>query len=138
MPSKNQTKSRQPFDETHRVAKSFKIRRYLLAGHLEVEKFAKFTLAKLGAIGGHRLCLIYASLTEQVMNKTKCVILILSMGVLVACGEGKYEKMSYSELKDKKRHCDSVPKKSAVFATGCENVDKEIERRKQASREKRK
>ncbi|WP_444994781.1 hypothetical protein [Aliikangiella sp. IMCC44359] len=38
--------------------------------------------------------------------------------------------MSNSELAEKKRHCDSVPKKSTVFATGCENIRKEIQRRR--------
>jgi len=39
----------------------------------------------------------------------------------------------------KQRHCDSIPKKSTVFATGCENIRKEVERRreeKQAARSK--
>ena len=47
-----------------------------------------------------------------------------------ACVESKYEKMSNAELAKKNRHCDSIPKKSAVFANGCENIKKEIKRRK--------
>jgi len=52
------------------------------------------------------------------------------MFFVVACSESKYSKMTSAELTKKKRHCDSVPKKSTVFATGCENIRKEIERRK--------
>lgn len=52
----------------------------------------------------------------------------------MACSDSKYSKMSESELREKQRHCDSVPKKSTVFATGCENIRKEIERRKQERR----
>ena len=56
--------------------------------------------------------------------------------LIAACSESKYEKMSYSELKEKQRHCDSVPKKSTVFATGCENIRKEIERRQEERKSK--
>ena len=54
--------------------------------------------------------------------------------VVVGCSEGKYGGLSDAELRDKKRHCDSIPKKSPVFATGCENIKKEIERRRKAKR----
>jgi|GEM_PF-2485722 len=64
------------------------------------------------------------------MNKLKYTFCTCIGLLLIACVEGKYEKMSDSELREKKRHCDSIPKKSAVFATGCENVRKELERRK--------
>lgn len=56
------------------------------------------------------------------------------VSLLMACGGNKYEKMSDSELREKKRHCDSIPKKSPVFATGCENIKKEIKRRKKERR----
>jgi len=63
------------------------------------------------------------------------LILIVCLTLLAtACGGSKYEKMSDSELREKKRHCDSIPKKSAVFANGCENIKKEIQRRKKAKR----
>ena len=65
------------------------------------------------------------------MKLLKFALLTLAILVTTACSESKYEKMSYSELKEKKRHCDSIPKKSTVFATGCENIRKEIERRKE-------
>ena len=59
------------------------------------------------------------------------ITLIILIGLLAtACGGGKYSGMSDTELAEKKRHCDSIPKKSAVFANGCEKVRKEIERRK--------
>jgi len=59
------------------------------------------------------------------------VTLTTLVGLLaVACGEGKYGRMSHSELSEKQRHCESIPKKSAVFANGCEKIRKEIKRRK--------
>ncbi|TQV81400.1 hypothetical protein [Aliikangiella coralliicola] len=68
------------------------------------------------------------------MNQLK-IILLVSVGMLAtACTESKYSKMSDAELNQKKRHCDSIPKKSPVFATGCENIAKEIERRRKEKR----
>ncbi len=67
---------------------------------------------------------------ELTMKTTKYLLTTLTVLLISACGESKYEKMSYTELKEKQRHCDSIPKKSTVFATGCENIRKEIERRK--------
>jgi len=46
--------------------------------------------------------------------------------------------MSDSELREKQRHCDSIPKKSTVFATGCENIRKEVERRREERKSGRK
>ena len=66
------------------------------------------------------------------MKLTKIILISLICVVVVACGQDKYGKMSNKELKEKQRHCDSIPKKSAVFANGCEKIDKEIiKRRKQ-------
>jgi hypothetical protein len=64
------------------------------------------------------------------MKIQKASLVTLLILLVTACGEGKYEKMSYKELKEKKRHCDSIPKKSAVFANGCEKISKEVLRRK--------
>ena len=64
------------------------------------------------------------------MKLLKLVFVIMSVLLMVACTESKYTKMSDTELREKKRHCDSIPQKSTVFATGCENVKKEIKRRK--------
>ncbi len=64
------------------------------------------------------------------MKLLKITIYVLFGFSAAACSEGKYSKMSNSELAEKKRHCDSVPKKSTVFATGCENIRKEIQRRR--------
>ncbi len=72
------------------------------------------------------------------MKSTKYLLITLSVLLVSACSESKYEKMSYTELKEKQRHCDSIPKKSTVFATGCENIRKEIERRKEERRSKKK
>jgi hypothetical protein len=71
---------------------------------------------------------------KPTMNFFKLILFTLSIFLISACSESKYEKMSYTELKEKQRHCDSVPKKSTVFATGCENIRKEIERRKEEKR----
>ena len=57
------------------------------------------------------------------------LLLVFLVVFLSSCSEGKYEGMSKTELMEKKRHCDSIKKKSPVFATGCENVSKELERR---------
>lgn len=73
---------------------------------------------------------------ELTMKTTKYLLITLTVLLISACGESKYEKMSYTELKEKQRHCDSIPKKSTVFATGCENIRKEIERRKKERKKK--
>jgi hypothetical protein len=80
--------------------------------------------------------LYVSSAMEFTMKITKYLLLTVSILLVTACGESKYEKMSYSELKEKQRHCDSIPKKSTVFATGCENIRKEIERRKKERKKK--
>jgi len=64
------------------------------------------------------------------MKLIKITLVIIITLLIVACGQGKYGGMSDSELAKKKRHCDSIPKKSAVFANGCEKITKEIKRRK--------
>jgi len=63
------------------------------------------------------------------MKLIKISLMALMVFSIAACGKGKYEKMSNSELAKKERHCDSIPKKSAVFANGCEKVAEEIKRR---------
>lgn len=68
------------------------------------------------------------------MKFIKFALFTMSVLLTVACTDSKYSKMSESELRDKQRHCDSVAKKSTVFATGCENIRKEIERRKEERR----
>jgi hypothetical protein len=73
---------------------------------------------------------------ELTMKITKYLLLTASILLATGCSESKYEKMSYTELKEKQRHCDSIPKKSTVFATGCENIRKEIERRKEERKKK--
>ncbi len=64
------------------------------------------------------------------MKPNNIILIILINLLTVACTEGKYGGMSNSELAEKQRHCDSIPKKSAVFANGCEKIRKEIKRRK--------
>jgi len=64
------------------------------------------------------------------MKLIKISLMILVIFSIVACGKGKYGSMSDSELNKKQRHCDSIPKKSAVFANGCEKVAEEIKRRR--------
>jgi len=54
----------------------------------------------------------------------------LMIFTIVACGEDKYGSMTNSELAQKQKHCDSIPKKSAVFANGCEKVAEEIKKRR--------
>jgi len=66
----------------------------------------------------------------------KISLFVLAALLLTACGEGKYEGMSNSELKEKKKHCDSIPKKSAVFANGCDKITKEVKRRRAERRKK--
>ena len=65
------------------------------------------------------------------MKLAKIILIILISLLASACGGGKYSGMSDTELAEKQRHCNSIPKKSAVFANGCEKVRKEIERRKE-------
>lgn len=60
------------------------------------------------------------------MKLTRLSLVAVIGALLVACAEGKYSGLSTAELAEKKRHCDSIPKKSAVFANGCEQVSKEI------------
>jgi hypothetical protein len=64
------------------------------------------------------------------MKLMKITVITLVALLVVACGDGKYGGMTDEELRDKKRHCNSIPKKSAVFANGCEQIMKEIKRRK--------
>lgn len=64
------------------------------------------------------------------MKLTKITITAMLAFLLLSCGGGKYESMSNSELKEKKKHCDSIPKKSAVFANGCDKITKEVKRRR--------
>ena len=66
--------------------------------------------------------------------KLKIVILI---GLLATgCTDDKFSGVSKQEMAEKKLHCDSVKKKSPTFAAGCENVRKEIERRKNERKKK--
>ena len=64
------------------------------------------------------------------MKYTKLMITIVAGLLVMGCSEGKYSGLSASELVEKKRKCDSVPKKSAVFANGCEQVSKEVAKRR--------
>jgi len=64
------------------------------------------------------------------MKFTKIMLVAMTALLVLGCGEGKYESLSSSELAKKMRHCDSIPKKSAVFANGCEKISKEVERRR--------
>ena len=64
------------------------------------------------------------------MKLIKISLIALMVFSIAACGEGKYGKMSNSELAKKERHCDSIPKKSTVFANGCEKVTEEIKKRR--------
>lgn len=64
------------------------------------------------------------------MNLIKIMLISVITLFLFSCGEGKYESMSKSELTKKQRHCDSIPKKSAVFANGCEKISEEVKRRR--------
>ncbi len=59
-------------------------------------------------------------------------LLIISLTILLAtaCTEDKFSGLSNKELADKQSHCDSIKKKSPGFAVGCENIRKEVERRK--------
>ena len=64
------------------------------------------------------------------MKLNKIILVCLITLVATACSKGKYREMSKAELTKKQLHCDSIPKKSAVFANGCDKVLKEIKRRK--------
>jgi len=70
------------------------------------------------------------------MKLLKVSFCMMSALFILNCGGGKYESMSNSELKEKQQHCDSIPKKSAVFANGCAKISKEVKRRR-AERNKR-
>jgi len=65
------------------------------------------------------------------MKLMKVVLTAIITLLLLSCGEGKYGSMSKSELTEKKRHCDSIPQKSAVFANGCEKISEEVKRRRE-------
>ncbi len=73
---------------------------------------------------------------EIIMKGIKILVCGLISLVVLGCGEGKYGSMSKSELIEKQRHCDSIPKKTAVFANGCEKVKQELDRRKKLKRKK--
>jgi hypothetical protein len=64
------------------------------------------------------------------MKMIKSTLVILVTLLTISCGEGKYGAMSDAELNKKKNHCDSIPKKSAVFANGCEKITAEVKRRR--------
>lgn len=68
----------------------------------------------------------------------KLITTILFCFLITACSEDKFSGVSNSELTQKKRHCDTIKKKSPGFAVGCENIRKEIERRKQERKSNRK
>jgi len=70
------------------------------------------------------------------MKLVKITLLTISTLFILSCGEGKYGSMSNSELAEKQRHCDSIPKKSAVFANGCEKVSEEVKRRRKLRNKK--
>ena len=72
------------------------------------------------------------------MKLIKNILPILASLTVLACSEGKYSNLTDAELREKKRHCDSIPKKSPVFAAGCENIKKELKRRKDEKKKKRK
>ncbi|WP_019026271.1 hypothetical protein [Colwellia piezophila] len=52
------------------------------------------------------------------MTLLKITFVILLGWQATACVKGKYASMSDKELAEKQNHCDSIPKKSAVFANG--------------------
>ncbi len=64
------------------------------------------------------------------MKLIRTILITIITLLLFSCGKGKYEAMSNSELTKKQRHCDSIPKKSAVFANGCEKISEEVKRRR--------
>ena len=67
---------------------------------------------------------------EMINKLFKVTFITLFCLQATACVEGKYSQMTDQELAKKQKHCDSIPKKSAVFANGCERIRKEIEQRK--------
>ena len=70
------------------------------------------------------------------MNSLKITLMTIITLLILGCGEGKYASMSNSELTKKQRHCDSIPKKSAVFANGCEKISEEVKRRRKLKNRK--
>ena len=70
------------------------------------------------------------------MKLTKIILITMMTLLVLGCGEGKYASLSKSELTKKQRHCDSIPKKSAVFANGCEKISKEVKRRRELRNKK--
>lgn len=68
----------------------------------------------------------------------KYMVTFLLAVLIAACAEDKFSGLSNSDLAKKKRHCDSIKKKSPGFAVGCENVRKEIERRRKERLARRK
>ena len=62
----------------------------------------------------------------------KLILVAMCSLLIAACSEGKYAGLTSEELKNKKHHCDSIPQKSAVFANGCDQITKEVKRRKDA------
>ena len=65
------------------------------------------------------------------MKLLKITLITIMTLLVLGCGESKYEAMSNSELKKKQKHCDSIPKKTAVFANGCEKISEEVKRRRE-------
>ena len=70
------------------------------------------------------------------MKLIKMAVITTITLLSLSCGEGKYGSMSNSELAKKQRHCDSIPKKSAVFANGCEKTSEEVKRRRKLRNKK--
>lgn len=70
------------------------------------------------------------------MKFIKIMLITMTTLFVLSCGEGKYASMSNSELTKKQRHCDSIPRKSAVFANGCEKISEEVKRRRKPRNKK--
>ncbi len=70
------------------------------------------------------------------MKFLKITLITIITLLVLGCGESKFEAMSNSELKKKERHCDSIPKKSAVFANGCAKISEEVKSRRKARNKK--
>jgi len=66
----------------------------------------------------------------KIMLNTMMTLFVLS------CGEGKYASMSNSELTKKQRHCDSISRKTEVFANGGEKISEEVKRRRKPRNKK--
>ena len=64
------------------------------------------------------------------INLTSYVLLITALLLLSACGEGKWEKLSDSELAEKSGECMSIPEKSISRTQVCANVERECVRRR--------